>query len=132
NSQTLPMAGAAGNVQIRGRLLDIGSGALLSARTMGSGRGGNIFINANSLRFHDGAGMNATSSGEGLAGDLRFAVRALDLDNSSIQTRSDRTSGGNIIVHATDRVSLFRSGIVTSAQGSGGNITIDPLAVALN
>lgn len=136
--------GAAGDIFIAATALTVQNGGTISAQTTGtsqSATGGSISIRATdhvSLSNH--ASITASSHGTtaGDAGTITLkAGRHLELrDRSSIttSTESAHANGGHIDIRAIDRVKLVNSEISTSvkgAEGSGGNIFIDPKIVVL-
>ncbi|HBH80048.1 MAG TPA: hypothetical protein DDY39_09500, partial [Nitrospira sp.] len=121
-----------------------------SAKTTGTNHtatGGSITINAtDQVVLTSGGSITASSivepetSQSGIANAGNISINAgqhLDLlDHSSITTttQSPQANGGNIDIRAIVRVRLVDSTISTSvkgAEGSGGNIFIDPKVVML-
>ena len=136
--------GAAGDIFITATTLTLQNGGTLSAQTIGTGptsTGGSINIQATDhISLSTDASITAGSRGTtaGDAGNITLnAGRYLELhDHASITTSSEspRANGGNIDIRAIDRVRLVKSEISTSvkgAEGSGGNIVIDPKVVIL-
>ena len=138
--------GHGGNITIqtlgpKGSVLVDGKGSGILATTEGTGAGGNISLTAGkSISVSNGGTISASSTGNksGNAGSITVnAGQQLDLTNGSsitTTTQSRQANGGNIDIRAIDRVRLVDSTISTSvngAEGSGGNIFIDPKVVIL-
>jgi filamentous hemagglutinin family protein len=123
----------------RGAILIDGKGSGIFADTEGTGAGGSISLTAGkSISVSTGGVISANSTGSGNAGSISInAGQQLELTNGALittTTKSTQANGGNIEIRAIDRVRLVDSTISTSvqgAQGSGGNIFIDPKVVAL-
>lgn len=108
------------------------SGSLFNSR----GMGGDINMTAGQVvNLSTGATISASSTGTGNAGNINInAGNQLMLQHSSITTQASQASGGNVDIRAVDQVRLVNSTISTSVlggSGSGGNITIDPNVVVL-
>jgi filamentous hemagglutinin family protein len=92
------------------------------------GNSGSITISAPVIKISDGGEISALNEAQGIAGSITANVSdRLILNNSNIQTRSDRTSGGAINLSAP--VVLLRNDSNIKAQvgsgvGSGGSIEI--------
>jgi filamentous hemagglutinin family protein len=92
------------------------------------GNGGTIAISTPVIRISDGGEISALNSAQGRAGSIAINLSdRLILNNSNIQTRAEKTSGGDINI--TSPVILLRndSNIKTqvgSGAGSGGNINL--------
>jgi filamentous hemagglutinin family protein len=104
----------------------------ISSGADGSGNGGDVVISADRLELSGGAVIRARSKGTGRAGSLAFDVRdALTLDNSSIQTSAELSAGGNVSIKMGGGavLELVNSTITSSANGvsandDGGNLTV--------
>ena len=121
---------------IRPAFGDFASSGVFS-RAVFSGTGGAINIAAGNVTVRDGGRINAATSGTGNAGTITLDAGAfLKLFNGgAITTQADIADGGDILIIARDLVHLVDSRITTSvgaAEGSGGNITIDPVLVVLD
>ncbi|MDH4085191.1 MAG: filamentous hemagglutinin N-terminal domain-containing protein [Nitrospira sp.] len=131
----------AADLIIKARDILITENSSLFAGTVSSGTGGAVKVTAtNQVSLSNGASVTASSIGEdsGNAGNISInAGQQLELvDRSSIATTTESSlaNGGNIDIRAVDRVRLANSEISTSvmgAEGSGGNIFIDPKVVIL-
>ncbi len=142
--------GPAGNAFVSAHTVTLQNEGTIAASTKGpasSATGGSIIVNAtNEVTLSTRASITAGSvvdpktpnSGSADAGNIFInAGQQLELlDQSSIATttQSSKANGGNIDIQAIDRVRLVNSEISTSvkgAEGSGGNIFIDPNVVIL-
>ena len=133
-SSTSANAGKAGDVSIvASGSVDIAGSSITSAADHAAG--GSIAIQGREVRLADGALLSAKSSGSGDAGSITIvASETLRSANSVISTEATAADGGNISVAARHMVWLTGSRITTSVQsgtGSGGNISIDPQFVIL-
>ena len=94
----------------------------------GFGNGGKVDIKTNDLVISDGAGISVGSLGDGNAGKILVTVRDSFLANNGvISSFSDRSSGGNIEITASDIRLRGDSDIRTNVKngaGGGGNITL--------
>jgi len=107
-------SGSGGNISlIAGQSVSISNGASVSASTNGPGNAGNILVKANDIALTGGGTMSAASTGAGNAG----AVTIQGLNSPANSFVVDGVGSG-----------VFTT---TSATGSGGNITINADAVAL-
>jgi large exoprotein involved in heme utilization and adhesion len=110
----------------------------IATNTQGQGRAGDIVLDAGSVGFSNGALINSSSTGTGNAGNITINSKSsVILQDSSITTTSDLSSGGQVTITAPQMVQLTNSKITTSVAGSdadtaGGNISIDPQFVVLN
>jgi large exoprotein involved in heme utilization and adhesion len=90
---------------------------------------------ANQVQLSDGAVISAKSTGTGNAGNILInASDSLVMQNSSITTETTQSDGGDIHIQVGRLVQLTDSQITASVQGgtgNGGNITIDPQFVIL-
>ena len=133
-SSTSANAGKAGDVSIVARgSVDIAGSSITSAADHAAG--GSIAIQGTEVRLADGALLSAKSTGSGDAGSITIvAAEALRSTDSVISTEAAAAEGGNINVAARHMVQLRGSRITTSVQsgtGRGGNISIDPQFVIL-
>jgi filamentous hemagglutinin family protein len=154
---------AGGNVTIEADSVDLSSGSRISSQagdsdagqitittntftldnssiatnTQGQGRGGEVVLKVGSVSFANGATINSSSTGPGNAGNITITSASnVIMQNSSITTASDLSSGGQIEINAPEMVRLANSLVSTSVKGAagdsdGGNITIDPQFVIL-
>ena len=140
--------GAGGSVDLFARAITIQNGGTISAATTGTdarATGGSIEVKAtDQVTMNNGASITANStfdpktpnSGIANAGNISIdAGQQLDVQDSSITTKAEKASGGNIDIKAVDLIRLANSPISSSVQGgpstAGGNITIDPKTVVL-
>jgi filamentous hemagglutinin family protein len=127
----------AGNITIKANSIAADQSTKISSNTSATGRGGNVSFDAGqSLTMRGGTHLSAQSTGQGNAGNIAINAGAhFSAQNSTITTEASHTSGGNVVVQATDSIRLVNSRISTSVQGgpetSGGNVTLDPAIVIL-
>ena len=120
--------------------------------------GGDISITAQNMQLANNTSINASSNaapqitrivldpngqlveqvvGYGPAGNISVnSASSFVMQNSSMTTAAAQASGGQIAVNAPQMVQLINSNIITSVAGSsadttGGNISIDPQFVIL-
>ena len=136
--------GSGGAITLRANAITLDNGGTISAKTSGTSStatGGSIIVTAkDQVRLSNGASIAAGSTGTtaGDAGDITLnAGQQLEMrDGSSITTATESpwAHGGNITIQAIDQVQFVNSTLSTSvrgADGSGGNIFIDPKVVVL-
>ena len=128
--------GAGGNIFVNANSVTLQNGGTLSAKTSGTEAtaiGGTIIVTAtNQVTMTGGSSITASSTGPGNAGNILInAGQRLEMRDSSIKTKADQAGGGNIEINARDEIRLVDSQIDASAFLDGGNITIDPLVMAL-
>jgi hypothetical protein len=134
--------GRAGHVTVTAETLTITDGRL-STETFGTGQAGDLTLNVGSL-VAQGATLTSSSTGAatGTAGTVRIqgpgglgsAATQVLLTGSTVATEATVADGGNIEVRAQTLLRLRDSQIstaVSTGQGQGGNIRIDPAAVIL-
>ena len=105
-----------------------GASGLFTNTRSGSGDGGNITLRLNDLEMNDGAILSARSQGTGTAGQLTVRAQGdVILTDSDITTSAEQSSGGAIFVSARD-IRLFGDSDITtfvqSGEGGGGDITL--------
>ena len=87
----------------------------------GTGQGGDINIQANSLRLNDRASITARSQGNGASGNIRIQAKDwLNINNSSITTSADASSGGAINITG-GKIRLIGDSDISSSVASGIN-----------
>ena len=131
-------AGDPGAITIEAKSIDIGENAKISATVLigstSAGNGGNITINTNQLNITGKLGIFAETESSANAGILSLSPykNSPDLNiefsnNGSISASTSSTgNGGNIIIKATDNISLKGKGfIATEASGTGNAGTIE-------
>ncbi|MGL6343877.1 MAG: beta strand repeat-containing protein, partial [Waterburya sp.] len=92
---------SAGNLTINTQKLAINEGAAIQAITSSAGDGGTINISTNKLVIRDNSGIGVLSQGDGNAGKIFAQVRdSLEIENGTISSLSDRSSGGEISISA--------------------------------
>ena len=96
--------------------------------SQGSGDAGDLRIDTGRLLVRDRAVISSSSTREGTAGDINITVRdTLQANNGTIATTSERSSGGDITITASNIRLSGNSDItsrVNSGAGGGGNIDI--------
>src|SRR5579883_980654 len=135
--------GTGGNIEITTREFSARNRALVVSSTTGRGNAGNIKIQANDVRFDTSAGVQSVVSpgAIGNAGNIEILAQSLSLSNGSSLATSTIGQGnaGNIIIQATDNISLANSAIVSNVgsiqgqavQGNVGNIELSARTVSL-
>lgn len=126
--------GNGGRIDIAADRLELTEGAVLFARTRGSGDGGTISVVAREIAVDHASRIEAqsldTSAGgtaPGLAGNITLRTAMLDLQGA-VATFSNEADGGNIAITAADRAVIIDGRVTTSVgtgQGNGGNIALD-------
>jgi filamentous hemagglutinin family protein len=112
------------------RLIDLFDIEKFTLPTEAIGNGGTIAISAPAIRISDGGEISALNSAQGRSGSIAINLSdRLILNNSNIQTRAEKTSGGDINI--TSPIILLRNDSnlktqVGSGTGAGGNITGSP------
>jgi filamentous hemagglutinin family protein len=135
--------GTGGNIEITTREFSARNRALVVSSTTGRGNAGNIKIQANDVRFDTSAGVqSAVSPGAiGNAGNIEILAQSLSLSNGSglVTSTVGQGNAGNIIIQATDNISVTNSAIVSNVgsiqgqavQGNVGNIELSARTVSL-
>jgi filamentous hemagglutinin family protein len=143
--------GNGGNVKITARELYIKDGGFVNTGTSGRGDAGNILIEVSDLvslesAKESGIFSNVSAGAVGNGGEINIKTRSLSLTGGSqiaasvisktANNSGGRGNGGNIIVNASDSVTIsgtspetgFSSGLFTltgeGAEGIAGNITV--------
>ncbi len=139
-------AGDSGDLAINANRIEMRDGALITARTEGSGKGGNLIVNANELLLNNanlssisqfkGTGISQDADA-GKSGDIQIKLGSfLRLENNSgIDVSTDRANAGDIRIFGGKFLHLSDSNITTSVadgEGNGGNISINTPIVALD
>lgn len=114
--------------------LDTNRDGVLDIRA--AGRGGDVTIQAGDVILNPGSTFSAQSIGAGNAGNIFLgSLNNILMRNSTIASSADQASGGNIKLTAPNAILIADSTITSSVQGqagsNGGNISIDPIAVAI-
>jgi large exoprotein involved in heme utilization and adhesion len=133
-----PTGGLGGDVELKVGSASLTNGATINSSADNTGVAGNINILANgSVTMTNGSTIKASSDGSGNAGNVTIkAGNQFAMTDSSITTEASQASGGQVTITAPELVHLINSNIITSVAGSsadttGGNITIDPQFVVL-
>jgi len=98
----------------------------------GTAEAGDVEINTPQLTVENLALISAGSfKSQSAAGNLRIQANTIVLDHGGkLTTESTSVTGGNIIINATDSVSLYNNGLITAeamgagGSGDGGNINL--------
>lgn len=139
------IAGNGGDaVQVQARRVSLSEGSQLDANTTGAATGGAVTVNASdsitlSGQTPDGtvlSGFVARTGGTGKAGTITVATKRLSVrDRATISTATfGAGDGGNIDIHATERVEVAGSDELTASSvgadaqpgssGNSGNVSI--------
>lgn len=133
--------GNGGNINVTTNNLSVTNGARLSSLNNGQGEAGNIIVNASdsiSLNGQSQAGFDSGFYTEvqqgaiGNAGKIEVNTGSLTISNNANLTTTSRGQGnaGNILINATNGVTLNQEGsidasIALGGQGNAGEITIN-------
>ncbi len=98
----------------------------------GTGEAGDIQINTPQLTVENLALISAGSfQSESAAGNIRIRANTIVLDHGGkLTTESTSVTGGNIVINATDSISLYNNSLITAeaigagGSGDGGNIEL--------
>ncbi len=131
--------GNAGNVTIDTATLTVENFGFIDARTYGKGNAGNVVIKATqgvtvghlALLSSD---VNDTAEGNG--GNITIDTSTLTLENGGFISADTKAKGsaGNVAIKATQGVNVrgwLSSDVTDTAQGNGGNVTIDTSTLTL-
>jgi len=134
-------SGSGGAVLVKSNQIQVTDGAIISAKSMGSGAAGNVTIEgaaspAQSVLIDGaGSGIVTTTSSTGAGGNISISAQTFTLQNGG--TLSAKTSGtavtatgGDITVRA-NQVEIKDGGVMTAQStgvGDAGNITVQGLA----
>jgi filamentous hemagglutinin family protein len=121
------------NLQVSGLFSSQGSTVSSAAQ---QGAGGNVSITAGNVQLTSGTTVSAESAGPKDSGSITLTSGSdLFIQKSSVTTRADQASGGDIKLTAPNLVRIVDSTITSSVQGetgsNGGNINIDPQLVVI-
>jgi filamentous hemagglutinin family protein len=141
--------GKGGDIQITTNSLTLRNGGQLAGESLGKGNAGDITVKARDAISIDGVGENGSFSGafttlegeaEGRGGNINLTTGSLFLTNGGTVNASTfaRGDGGNITIHAGDRIfidgfgrignTIFFSGVFSvvdrTSVGNAGNINL--------
>lgn len=122
--------GDSGNIVIQTGSLNVQAPAQLAISITGKGNAGDLFIQARNRVLIDGAILSSgiSADGDGKSGNLSIEGRSLTLNNSVISASSSgQGDAGNILLQATDAISLNNSNVAAfflGTVGKGGTITV--------
>ncbi|MFN6455014.1 MAG: filamentous hemagglutinin N-terminal domain-containing protein [Nostoc sp. EfeVER01] len=153
NSAAFSISGAgtvakAGGINITTGLLSVTNGAFLTTSTLGRGDAGNVSIDARDTVVFDGIGSNGLNSAARslvLAGAVGNGGKILINTGSVVITNgaglevstAGKGNAGNVIINASDTVSIDRSSKISSSvratgAGKGGDLNITTGSLFLN
>ncbi|MDY6991821.1 MAG: filamentous hemagglutinin N-terminal domain-containing protein [Pseudomonadota bacterium] len=126
--------GQGGSVRLDLKTLIADTGALITAQSSGRGKGGSVQIKANHILLTKGSTISAVASGLGNAGQINIVVNDVlevnDIleaeDKSVIETETQHSDGGDIVINSNGYLYFVNSKLTTSVhgdKGDGGNIT---------
>ena len=125
--------GSSGEINIQSDRINLANQSVIDASTEWAADGGTITINTGTISLTQGSQIRAESTGYGFAGDagsIFINATSMDLlDDSKIITSATSASGGNITIQLDDSLFMRDAEISTSVssnEGNGGNIFIDP------
>ncbi|MDX2254844.1 MAG: filamentous hemagglutinin N-terminal domain-containing protein [Pseudanabaenaceae cyanobacterium bins.39] len=125
-------SGDAGKIELflTDRLSLVGNGSdILSSSDVGSsGAGGSIFIDPAIVTLKDGARISVSNLGLGDGGNISLIAGSLSVTNSSIIAETANGKGGNITLQVADLLWLRDRGLISATAGNngdGGNININ-------
>ena len=120
-----------GIIQINNTYDIVLNDSYISSSTFSHGDGGQITINSNNLVLKNNSDIGASSIlFDGKAGNISINIGdSLVLENSSIDTLSQNSGGGNIDIRLNGRLIANTGSIITDANGAtsldtGGDISI--------
>ncbi|MEH1813593.1 MAG: filamentous hemagglutinin N-terminal domain-containing protein [Nostoc sp.] len=129
-----PGEGNAGDITVNAQTINLSNQGTISSAKSGQGNAGSISIKVqDTLSLTNGSGfLNITAPGTvGNGGDINIQTGKLSLDNDSYFAASTngQGNGGNIIIQATDTISIANKSNIFSALsdtgvGNAGNISI--------
>ena len=110
--------------------LTLSNGGGIKADTQGIGAGGSIALTAGNVILASGGQINSASTGTGSAGNIRLTTgHSLLMRDSSITSEATHSSGGDITVKSSDKISLINSILSARVQGDaatvGGKISLN-------
>jgi filamentous hemagglutinin family protein len=126
-----------GDIQVRGRRLEMRQSSNIWADTLGAQNGGEVLVRAAEVVLSEGSFLTADVTGTGTGGNLTIDTgRLLVRDGALVSTITFRSGkGGSLLVRAADSIEVIGtsadgglfSGLFTVSQGSGnaGDLTID-------
>ena len=129
--------GKGGHVTIDTSTLNLENGGYITADTYGKGNAGNVAIQANQrVNVRGGLSSEVLNTGEGNSGGINIDTANLTLENGGyISTNtSGKGNAGNVAIKATQGVTVagrLSSDVNVTAQGNGGNVTIDTSTLTL-
>ncbi|HEY9674753.1 MAG TPA: S-layer family protein [Waterburya sp.] len=134
-------AGNAGGIDITVDSLSLSNKALLSANTEGVGNAGQVIIRASDSISLDRSFVNSrvNKNAVGNSGGIDIRTRILSLANNAGLTATTEGTGnaGQVIIHASDSISLrdktyVNSRVAENGKGNAGGIDITTETLALD
>ena len=136
--------GNGGNITVSTGKMSVSNGATLAANTEGRGNAGNVMISATDVVSLDGKstgiGSQVLADAVGNGGSITISTDTLSLSNDAelVANTEGRGNAGNVMISATDVVSLdgkstgIGSQVLADAVGNGGSITISTDTLSLS
>ncbi len=134
SGQLTPATGRGGNLTINAsESVELTESGYIFTNTQGPGNAGNLTINTGRLLVGTGGRVAASSLGTGNAGNIIINVHdTLKINNSTISTSAEQSSGGAINIRAENIRLQDNSDIITfvsSGTGGGGNMTLNARSI---
>lgn len=129
-----------GDIQVKGRNINLRDGAAIFSTIQGAGIGGNLTVEAGeSVYLGNNAALSTATLSTGSAGNLTITTRKLTVESGAfVQTpNSGPGPAGNLLVRATDAVELsgttadglrpsgLSAQVARTATGKSGNLTVE-------
>ncbi len=130
--------GNAGDIDLKTRILNLGSGTFISAANNGKGNTGNIDIVATESIFLNNSNIDnfISTTGQGNGGNLTINSPSISLSNKaklSVQTAGIGNAGNlNLFTQSLSLTDNSQLQAFTDGIGNAGNITIAPINTLLN
>ncbi len=126
--------GDAGNVNLQVKGLSSSQSSTVSSEAK-QGAGGNVSITAGNIRLSDGTTILGKTTGSKDAGSITLTSASdILMQKTTVTTSAEQASGGGIKLTAPNTIFIADSILTSSVKGqvgsNGGNISIDPVAVA--
>lgn len=118
--------GAAGDIAVVARSLDVQGGTLFSVSTTGAAAG-RISLSADSLVVRDNATLASTNSAGGRGGDIALSAQTLLMDSvTAVSSALGNGGGGDLIIQAP-AMQLFNTNLFAASLGKArpGDVHID-------
>ena len=141
NNLNTGRSGNAGDILITAKNLSLADNSRLSTISDGVGNTGKISLNvAENINLNRAAEIKSqiTPNGIGNGGEINVNTNSLDLTNDStiFSNTSGQGNAGNIIITASDRITLensnFQARVVSEGKGNAGDINITTGSLTLS